>query len=214
MCRRRRKSAAWRSDVPAVRQAATPSGSRPDLTQEEHVDGLPIGTRGGAVVHYTFPLDGEYEIHDSAGARPRRARRGSERAPRSRAAAGSRAGAAVHGAAAAAGRRILDKLSAVPRQPRSAPQSSRSGESRSARRRRGVSEAAVGAARNRASALPGALQFLPASPDSAGHLLDLDHRSLCRDRPGRDAQPPPDFRVAGQRRLPRKKPLPGASCRR
>ena len=34
----------------------------PDLTQEEHVDGLPIGTRGGALIHYTFPLDGEYEI--------------------------------------------------------------------------------------------------------------------------------------------------------
>jgi hypothetical protein len=33
-----------------------------DVTQEEHLEGLPIGTRGGAVVHYTFPLDGEYEI--------------------------------------------------------------------------------------------------------------------------------------------------------
>jgi hypothetical protein len=35
---------------------------RPDLTQEEHVEGLPIGTRGGALVRYTFPQDGEYEI--------------------------------------------------------------------------------------------------------------------------------------------------------
>jgi mono/diheme cytochrome c family protein len=35
---------------------------QPDLTQEEHLDGLPIGTRGGAVVPYTFPMDGEYEI--------------------------------------------------------------------------------------------------------------------------------------------------------
>ncbi len=34
----------------------------PDLTQEEHLEGLPIGTRGGAIVRYTFPLDGEYEI--------------------------------------------------------------------------------------------------------------------------------------------------------
>jgi len=34
----------------------------PDLTQEEHLDGLPIGTRGGAVVPYTFPVDGDYEI--------------------------------------------------------------------------------------------------------------------------------------------------------
>ena len=34
----------------------------PDLTQEEHVDGLPLGTRGGALIRYTFPLDAEYEI--------------------------------------------------------------------------------------------------------------------------------------------------------
>ena len=34
----------------------------PDLTQEEHLDGLPLGTRGGTVVSYTFPQDGEYEI--------------------------------------------------------------------------------------------------------------------------------------------------------
>ena len=35
---------------------------KPDLTQEEHFDGLPVGTRGGALVPYTFPVDGEYEI--------------------------------------------------------------------------------------------------------------------------------------------------------
>jgi hypothetical protein len=34
----------------------------PDQTQEEHVDGLPFGTRGGTVVPYNFPRDGEYEI--------------------------------------------------------------------------------------------------------------------------------------------------------
>src|SRR5262245_20718449 len=33
-----------------------------DLTQEEHVPGLPMGTRGGVSVPYTFPQDGEYEI--------------------------------------------------------------------------------------------------------------------------------------------------------
>src|SRR5438105_2606446 len=33
-----------------------------DLTQEEHLEGLPIGTRGGALVKYTFPMDGEYEF--------------------------------------------------------------------------------------------------------------------------------------------------------
>ena len=35
---------------------------RPDLTQEEHVEGLPLGTRGGALIRHTFPEDGEYEV--------------------------------------------------------------------------------------------------------------------------------------------------------
>lgn len=35
---------------------------RPDLTQEEHVEGLPLGTRGGLLVSHTFPRDGEHEI--------------------------------------------------------------------------------------------------------------------------------------------------------
>ena len=35
---------------------------RPDLTQERRLDGLPIGTRGGAKVSHNFPLDAEYEI--------------------------------------------------------------------------------------------------------------------------------------------------------
>jgi len=34
----------------------------PDVTQEDHVEGLPIGTRGGVSVHYTFAQDGEYDI--------------------------------------------------------------------------------------------------------------------------------------------------------
>lgn len=34
----------------------------PDLTQEQHFNDLPLGTRGGLTVHYTFPLDAEYEI--------------------------------------------------------------------------------------------------------------------------------------------------------
>ncbi len=33
-----------------------------DFTQEDHVDGLPFGTRGGTLVRHTFPLDGAYEI--------------------------------------------------------------------------------------------------------------------------------------------------------
>lgn len=35
---------------------------RPDLTQDRHIEGLPIGTRGGTLIPWTFPQDGEYEI--------------------------------------------------------------------------------------------------------------------------------------------------------
>ncbi|MEX2213420.1 MAG: DUF1592 domain-containing protein [Phycisphaeraceae bacterium] len=35
---------------------------KPDTTQESHVPGLPLGTRGGANFRHTFPRDGEYEI--------------------------------------------------------------------------------------------------------------------------------------------------------
>lgn len=31
-----------------------------DLSQDVHADGLPLGTRGGLVARYNFPLDGEY----------------------------------------------------------------------------------------------------------------------------------------------------------
>ncbi len=54
------------SRVAVGRPSRSPDGKTirmpPDLTQEGHIEGLPIGTRGGAVVDYTFPMDGEYEI--------------------------------------------------------------------------------------------------------------------------------------------------------
>lgn len=35
---------------------------RPDLTQEEHVPGLPLGTRGGSVIAYNAPRSGQYDV--------------------------------------------------------------------------------------------------------------------------------------------------------
>jgi mono/diheme cytochrome c family protein len=35
---------------------------RADLTQNEHIEGLPLGTRGGVQIHHDFPLDGDYVI--------------------------------------------------------------------------------------------------------------------------------------------------------
>jgi hypothetical protein len=54
------------SRVAVGRPSRSPGGETirlaPDLTQEDHLEGLPLGTRGGAVIDYTFPMDGEYEI--------------------------------------------------------------------------------------------------------------------------------------------------------
>ncbi len=35
---------------------------RPDLSQDQHLDGLPLGTTGGILVDHNFPLDAEYII--------------------------------------------------------------------------------------------------------------------------------------------------------
>jgi hypothetical protein len=36
--------------------------TRQDLSQDQHIDGLPLGTQGGLVASHTFPVDGDYEF--------------------------------------------------------------------------------------------------------------------------------------------------------
>ena len=60
-------SAAWNISRLAVGNPNIAPGTsvyrvRPDLSQDQHVEGLPPGTRGGMLVRHTFPLDGEYTI--------------------------------------------------------------------------------------------------------------------------------------------------------
>ena len=38
-----------------------------DLSQQGHIEGLPLGTRGGILVTHNFPVDAEYEFRVSAG---------------------------------------------------------------------------------------------------------------------------------------------------
>jgi mono/diheme cytochrome c family protein len=60
-------SAAWKITALAVGDPKTAPTKetfrvRGDLSQDDHIEGLPIGTRGGLLVRYTFPVDGEYVI--------------------------------------------------------------------------------------------------------------------------------------------------------
>jgi hypothetical protein len=47
---------------PGLSVGGTTVRIKPDITQEGHIEGLPLGTRGGALVSHTFPVNGEYEI--------------------------------------------------------------------------------------------------------------------------------------------------------
>ena len=47
---------------PHVKPAAVTFRIRQDLSQNQHIEGLPLGTIGGILVHFNFPLDGEYEF--------------------------------------------------------------------------------------------------------------------------------------------------------
>jgi mono/diheme cytochrome c family protein len=58
-------SAAWKlSGIaigdPKITPVTETFRARPDASQDRHVDGLPLGTRGGLVAHYNFSLDAEY----------------------------------------------------------------------------------------------------------------------------------------------------------
>jgi len=60
-------SAAWNVSREAVGdQAILPSTveyrARPDLSQNGHIEGLPLGTQGGLITKHNFPLDGNYEF--------------------------------------------------------------------------------------------------------------------------------------------------------
>ena len=47
---------------PAIGPSARTYHVRGDTSQSDHVEGLPLGTRGGLLVHLTLPLDGDYVI--------------------------------------------------------------------------------------------------------------------------------------------------------
>jgi mono/diheme cytochrome c family protein len=56
----RRISAVAVGDKTEIVTTAETYRVRPDLSQDRHVEGLPLGTRGGILVKHTFPLDAEY----------------------------------------------------------------------------------------------------------------------------------------------------------
>ncbi len=60
-------SAAWKIASlavgnPKITPAIETFRVRYDLSQHDHIEGLPVGTRGGLLIQYDFPVDGDYII--------------------------------------------------------------------------------------------------------------------------------------------------------
>ncbi len=58
-----RNLAAQAVGTPAARAIGTPYTIRDPRAQQFHVEGLPLGTRGGALIEHYFPSDGEYRLN-------------------------------------------------------------------------------------------------------------------------------------------------------
>ena len=175
-----------------------------DLTQEDHVDGLPFGTRGGALVRHTFPLDGAYEIQIRL-SRDRNENVEGLTEP--------------HQLEITLDGNRLQLFTIKPNRNQSGAyyadeavdkdlEGACSGAGRSSRAGRHVPAKDIRAAGNGASAVPGTLQHGPASTDSAGGVFGLDRRTVRRGRIGRHAEPPASLRVPSFQRSRGSTPVP------
>ena len=61
-----RRAVGDRALAPTQTTYTAPAG----LSQDRHIEGLPLGTRGGMAVRHTFPLDAEYEFAVTGGIGP------------------------------------------------------------------------------------------------------------------------------------------------
>src|SRR5437867_660461 len=61
-----RRAVGDRTPVPTQITYTAPSG----LSQDRHIEGLPLGTRGGMLIHHTFPMDAEYDFSIGSGLGP------------------------------------------------------------------------------------------------------------------------------------------------
>ncbi len=163
-----------------------------DLTQEDHLPGLPIGTRGGMSRSHTFAQDGEYVHPDAARSRSGRNRQRVAREPSTRAAGAARPGAGrdLHGPEASQRRRHA---------ARQGFEGARRRACRLARRRRHIRQGGLIAHRHGQAAYRIPLQRQAASAYGACHQPGFGDRTLCAQGRRRHPKPPPIVRLPANR---------------
>ena len=159
---------------------------KPDITQEDRVDGLPVGTRGGTLIRYTFPQDGEYDVQIRL-ARDRNEHVEGLREP--------------HELEVLLDRERVKSFTVKPPASDKGHETADahlkvrlSAKAGSARPRRDVREAVVVAAGNHAPAVQRALQPAPPPAAHARGVPGVDHRPVRGEGAGRHAQPPAHLR--------------------
>ena len=155
-----------------------------DLTQEDQLPGLPIGTRGGMSTSYTFAQDGEYEIQILLDARSGRNRQRVARGPSARDAGAARPGA---------GQDLHDHESSQRRRhaERKGLESAHYREGRSAQHRRHLRQGRLIADRDAPAADRISLQRPATSAYGARHRPGFGDRTLCAKRRRGHTEPPP-----------------------
>ena len=180
---------------PGLSVGGTTVRIKPDITQEGHIDGLPLGTRGGALVSHTFPVNGEYEITIRLARDRNEHIEGLFEPHEVELLVDGEQQRAVYDRAyfTLAGRfGVRRALARDAGQPHEGAVAGECGTTHSGRH---VPEEAVADPRNRASALRGAFQLLPSSASAAGGLRDFDRRSVQPCWRRRHAEPPAGVHV-------------------
>ena len=163
----------------------------PDLTQEEHVPGLPVGTRGGMSSPHTFTHDGEYDIQIWLA----RDRTGS---------VGGLRGSASHELLVLVDRTLVKAMTIeMPADGDDTSvdadaEGSCAGHGRLASGGRHVSQEWRVAPRNGAAAPPVAFQREPSSPSHPCDCPGVDYGTVCGEGCRRHADPPAHLRLPAQ----------------
>ncbi len=168
-----------------------------DLTQEDHFDGQPFGTRAGTSMRYTFPADGEYQFELRLTRDRNELIEGlSEPHQMEVSVDGVRLQMFTLKPAPRSGLNDNVAPQYVPEQAADAHLNFRQRRDRRASRRAGVvHQEALGARRNRAATVSRQLQQRSDTENAARALQCFDCRTVQPERHWRDAKPQADFFV-------------------
>ena len=180
---------------PAMRPGSDTYRVPQDLSQNQHVEGLPLGTVGGLRVRHMFPLDGEYDFQTKLYRTNLDIVRGLEYPSEFEVAIDGRAGAPRHDRRHRGSGGAVREAHRHRRRGRSADAGAGEGAGRAARGDRGVRRSHRGEGHGAAAAVPAQLRRQLRVGWPAAHSDAGGHRTVRPDGPRRHAEPARDLHL-------------------